>query len=88
MRGQRSLEINPHHPIIKALQQLVQKSEDDAGAKHSAALLYETALLESGFTPDNVKVGHRAVCVWRTNPLLVVVGVWLGGGGLAQCCPS
>eukprot|EP00877_Chromochloris_zofingiensis_P005364 jgi/Chrzof1/14829/Cz09g17250.t1 len=55
MRGQRSLEINPHHPIIKALQQLVQKSEDDAGAKHSAALLYETALLESGFTPDNVK---------------------------------
>lgn len=55
MRGQRSLEINPRHPLVVALKNKVEASEEDATAKTSAALLYETALLESGFSPDDVK---------------------------------
>ena len=51
----RQLEINPGHPIIKALK---EKSEDDAGdedTKRTALIMYETALLESGFMFEEPK---------------------------------
>lgn len=56
-RGQRTLEINPDHPLIAALKDKVEADKDDAAAKDAAALLYETALLESGFELDDPKVG-------------------------------
>ena len=55
MRGRKTLEINPGHPIIKALK---EKSEDDAGdedTKRTALIMYETALLESGFMFEEPK---------------------------------
>ena len=55
MRGRKTLEINPSHPIIKALK---EKSEDDAGdedTKRTALIMYETALLESGFMFEEPK---------------------------------
>uniref|UniRef100_A0A7S0IGC9 Histidine kinase/HSP90-like ATPase domain-containing protein n=1 Tax=Micromonas pusilla TaxID=38833 RepID=A0A7S0IGC9_MICPS len=55
MRGRKTLEINPGHPIIKALK---EKSEDDAADednKRTALIMYETALLESGFMFEEPK---------------------------------
>ncbi|KAL9260596.1 Endoplasmin-like protein [Drosera capensis] len=49
MRGKRVLEINPRHPIIKELRELVVKDPEDATVKETAQLMYQTALMESGF---------------------------------------
>ncbi|CAN1323016.1 Endoplasmin homolog [Linum perenne] len=50
MRGKRVLEINPRHPIVKELRERVAKdSEQDESVKATAQLMYQTALMESGF---------------------------------------
>jgi len=61
MRGQRTLEINPTHPLIVALKDKVSADKDDSSAKSAAAMLYETALLESGFDPDDPKAFTRSM---------------------------
>ncbi|XP_076912195.1 endoplasmin homolog [Bidens hawaiensis] len=53
MRGKRVLEINARHPIIKELRERVVKNPEDASVKTTAQLMYQTALMESGFNlPD------------------------------------
>ncbi|XP_068326766.1 endoplasmin homolog [Pyrus communis] len=53
MRGKRILEINPRHPIIKELRERVVKNAEDESVKRTAQLIYQTALMESGFNlPD------------------------------------
>ncbi|XP_068637354.1 heat shock protein 90-5, chloroplastic-like [Aristolochia californica] len=52
MRGRRILEINPDHPIIKDLNAACKNAPDSSEAKRAADLLYDTALISSGFTPD------------------------------------
>ncbi|EYU36792.1 hypothetical protein ABFS82_14G300600 [Erythranthe guttata] len=49
MRGKRVLEINPRHPIIKELRDRVVKDSEDESVKQTAQLIYQTALMESGF---------------------------------------
>lgn len=53
--SQRVLEINPRHPIIKELDTLVNDSPDEQSTKDLAHLLYDTALLASGFAQDDVE---------------------------------
>ncbi|CAI0463538.1 unnamed protein product [Linum tenue] len=53
MRGRRILEINPDHPIVKDLNAACRKAPDNNDAKRAVDLLYETALISSGFTPDS-----------------------------------
>ncbi|KAL5778220.1 hypothetical protein ACOSP7_011146 [Xanthoceras sorbifolium] len=55
MRGKRVLEINPRHPIIKELQERVVKDAEDEDVKQTAQLIYQTALMESGFTLSDPK---------------------------------
>lgn len=52
MKGRRTLEINPRHPLIKELRALVEKDPKDPDAAQVARILFETALLESGFALD------------------------------------
>ncbi|CAL5050177.1 unnamed protein product [Urochloa decumbens] len=53
MRGKRVLEINPRHPIIKELRDKVAQDNESEGLKQTARLVYQTALMESGFNlPD------------------------------------
>jgi heat shock protein beta len=53
MRGRRILEINPNHPIIQDLNSACKDTPRNPRAQAMANLLYETALLSSGFTPEN-----------------------------------
>ncbi|KAM1373469.1 hypothetical protein ACFX2I_024165 [Malus domestica] len=53
MRGRRVFEINPEHPIIKNLNAASKINPDDEDAIRAIELLYDTALVSSGFTPDN-----------------------------------
>ncbi|KAG9448603.1 hypothetical protein H6P81_008568 [Aristolochia fimbriata] len=53
MRGRRILEINPDHPIIKDLNAACKNAPESGEAKRAVDLLYDTALISSGFTPDS-----------------------------------
>ncbi|RZC50566.1 hypothetical protein C5167_018975 [Papaver somniferum] len=53
MRGRRVLEINAEHAIIKNLSVACKSSPDDQEALRAIDLLYNTALISSGFTPEN-----------------------------------
>ncbi len=54
MAGKKTLEINPDHPIVKNLREKVaEEGEDSATAKDLIWLMFETSLLNSGFTLDD-----------------------------------
>uniref|UniRef100_A0A0D6QZH7 Endoplasmin homolog n=1 Tax=Araucaria cunninghamii TaxID=56994 RepID=A0A0D6QZH7_ARACU len=55
MRGKRVLEINPRHPIIKELREKVALEPESESVKQTARLVYQTALVESGFTLNDPK---------------------------------
>ncbi|XP_010439073.1 PREDICTED: endoplasmin homolog isoform X3 [Camelina sativa] len=55
MRGKRVLEINPRHPIIKELKDRVASDPEDESVKETAQLMYQTALIESGFILNDPK---------------------------------
>ncbi|CAN6481325.1 unnamed protein product [Victoria cruziana] len=55
MRGKRVLEINPRHPIIKELRERTVKDPQDESVKQTAKLMYQTALMESGFMLNDPK---------------------------------
>ncbi|KAL5581700.1 hypothetical protein UlMin_014142 [Ulmus minor] len=53
MRGRRVFEINPDHPIIRNLNAASRSNPDDEEALKAIDLLYDAALVSSGFTPEN-----------------------------------
>lgn len=55
MSAQRTLELNPRHPIIVALSKLIEESPDAESTKDLAYHVYDTALLNSGFTQDDLE---------------------------------
>ncbi|KAG0466658.1 hypothetical protein HPP92_018238 [Vanilla planifolia] len=60
MRGRRILEINPDHPIIKDLKAACRHDPNSSEAKRAIDLLYDTALISSGFTPDSpAELGNK-----------------------------
>jgi molecular chaperone HtpG len=50
MASKKNLEINPDHSIMKTLREKVEADQDDKTAKDLVVLLFETALLTSGFS--------------------------------------
>lgn len=60
MRGRRILEVNPDHPIVKDLNAACKNAPDSDDAKRAIELLYDTALISSGFTPDSpAELGNK-----------------------------
>jgi len=53
MVAKKTMELNPGHPIIKALKDKFSADAADSAAKDLVWLLYETSLLTSGFSLDN-----------------------------------
>ncbi|KAH7533466.1 heat shock protein 90-6, mitochondrial [Ziziphus jujuba] len=53
MRGRRVFEINAEHPIIRNLDAAYKSNPDDEDALRTIDILYDTALISSGFTPEN-----------------------------------
>ncbi|VEN50199.1 unnamed protein product [Callosobruchus maculatus] len=56
MAAKKHLEINPDHPIIDNLRQKAEADKNDKAVKDLVILLFETALLSSGFTLDEPQV--------------------------------
>lgn len=60
MRSRRVFEINPDHSIIRNLDAAFKTNPDDEDALRAIDLLYDAALVSSGFTPDNpAKLGGK-----------------------------
>merc|ERR1712240_32819 len=53
MAAKKHLEINPDHPILENLRQRVEADKNDSSVKDLVLLLFETALLSSGFTLED-----------------------------------
>merc|ERR1712178_279538 len=49
MAGRKTLEINPNHPVVIDLLAKVKASESDDSASSTAEVLFQTALIESGY---------------------------------------
>merc|ERR1712185_139 len=49
MSGRKTLEINPNHPVVVDLLNKIKANKDDAAALDSAQVLFQTALIESGY---------------------------------------
>merc|ERR1719224_380961 len=51
MTSQKTLEINPSHPIIRELKSRIESDGADQEAKDIAHTLYDVALVGTGLTP-------------------------------------
>merc|ERR1711865_1355850 len=49
MAGRKTLEVNANHPVIVDLLSKVKANKEDAAAMDSALVLFQTALIESGY---------------------------------------
>uniref|UniRef100_A0A8C5H1S6 Heat shock protein HSP 90-alpha 1 n=1 Tax=Gouania willdenowi TaxID=441366 RepID=A0A8C5H1S6_GOUWI len=53
MTAKKHLEINPMHPIVDTLREKAEADKNDKAVKDLVILLFETALLSSGFTLED-----------------------------------
>merc|ERR1712194_550593 len=53
MVAQKTMELNPGHPIVKEIKSRVEKDGQDQEAKDMAATLYDVALVQAGLTPSD-----------------------------------
>merc|ERR1711981_1119771 len=49
MSGRKTLEVNPNHPVVVDLLQKVKDDKENAQALDTAQVLFQTALVESGY---------------------------------------
>lgn len=93
MAAKKHLEINPDHSIIETLRQKAEADKNDKSVKDLVILLYETALLSSGFSLEDpqthanriyrmIKLGLGelpAAPRFRGNPVWCSVEAGVGG---------
>merc|ERR1712102_233329 len=61
MAAKKHLEINPDHPIVENLRQRAEADKNDKSVKDLVLLLFETALLSSGFTLEDPAVHAQRI---------------------------
>lgn len=62
MAAKKHLEINPDHPIIETLRQKAEVDKNDKSVKDLVILLFETALLSSGFSLEDPQTHSNRIC--------------------------
>lgn len=81
MRSRRVFEINPEHPIIRTLTEACRSTPDDEEALRAIDLLYDAALVSSGFTPENpAQLGGKIYEMMN----FALAGKWGTVGGYPQ----
>merc|ERR1711948_142008 len=61
MAAKKHLEINPDHSIVENLRQRVEADKSDKSVKDLVMLLFETALLSSGFSLEDPQVHAQRI---------------------------
>ena len=74
MMAKKHLEINPDHPIVETLRQKAEADRNDKAVKDLVVLLFETALLSSGFSLEDPQT--------HSNRIYRMIKLGLGG------CPT
>lgn len=68
MKQKKTLEINPRHPVIKELLRRVNSGAITDLDTNTARVLYDTAILRSGYTlPDSLEFAKRIEDMLRNN---------------------
>merc|ERR1711877_24400 len=49
MSGRKTLEVNPNHPVVVDMLAKIKADKEDAAAMDTAQVLFQTALIESGY---------------------------------------
>merc|ERR1711912_144963 len=49
MSGRKTLEVNPNHPVVVDLLSKIKANKEDASALDTAQVLFQTALIQSGY---------------------------------------
>merc|ERR1711970_1018550 len=49
MSGRKTLEVNPNHPVVVDLLSKVKADKEDKASVDTAQVLFQTALIESGY---------------------------------------
>nr|ADM83426.1 heat shock protein 90 [Panonychus citri] len=82
MAAKKHLEINPDHPIVENLRQRIEADKSDKAVKDLVMLLFETALLCSGFSLEDPQ--NHSSRIYRMIKLGLGIDedlVEVGGGG-------
>jgi len=66
MQAQKTLELNPRHPLVAELLKKIEDMPDDQSTKDLAYILYDTALISSGFTYEGNDVEEFSARMIRT----------------------
>nr|AXM43902.1 heat shock protein 90-6 [Cucurbita moschata] len=78
MKSRRVFEVNPEHSIIKNLDAAYKSNPNDEDALRAIDLLYDAALVSSGFTPDNpAQLGGKIYEMMG----MALSGKWSGASG-------
>ncbi|CAH9135885.1 unnamed protein product [Cuscuta epithymum] len=81
MKSRRVFEINPNHPIIRTLNEASKNSPSDEEALQAIDLLYDAALVSSGFTPDDpAELGGKIYGMMS----MALSGKWGASDGFSQ----
>ena len=61
MAAKKQLEINPDHSIVESLRAKAEADKNDKSVKDLVLLLFETALLSSGFALEDPAVHSQRI---------------------------
>ena len=64
----KKFEINPRHPLIRQLNDMIKENEDDENAVNNAQLLFDTAVLQSNYDlADKADFASRILSIMYQN---------------------